>query len=157
MGPTPGRKSRGVRIQVILDQPNPIDTPITCFNQLLHKRSIIACRASHSDLGKTPAASWFEGNQHTTGSLAHICVILTFGPTGFHGDWCQHLVNEWTRTLIKTHDWLARIIGLFVKRQKSFHRPHEIASNVPDAPTLDEPRFKLVFLSAVRTDSSEID
>ena len=130
-------RAGGVRIQVILDQPNPIDIPLTCFNQLLHKRSRIDGCASHSDLDKTPVASWFEGKQHTTGSLAHIFVILTCGPAGCHGDGYQTLVNELTRAFIKTYDWLARIIGLLVKRQKIFHMPNEIASNFPDAPALD--------------------
>ena len=129
-------RTGGMSIQVILDKPNPIDPSITGFAQLLHERRRIAGRASHADLDKTPAAQWFEGHQHTTGSLANIFVILTFGPAGFHGDGDQNLVKELTGSFIKTHDRLTRIIGLFVQRQNIFHMPNEIASNVPDAPAL---------------------
>jgi hypothetical protein len=120
-----------------LDKPNPLDPSITGFDQLLHERSIIDGRASPSDLDNTPAAQWFEGHQYTTGSLAHIFVILTCGPARFHGDGYQNLVNELTGSFIKTHDGLARIIGLFVQRQHIFPMPNEIASNVPDTPALD--------------------
>ena len=80
-------RAGGGRMQVILDQPHPIDTPRMRIDQRWHERRIIDGRASHSDLAKTPVPQRFEGKQHTTRSLANLCVILTCGPAGFHGHW----------------------------------------------------------------------
>ena len=74
--------------------------------------------------------------------MRNIFVILTFGPAGLHRDGSKNLVKELIGSFIKTHDRLTGIIRLFVQRQNIFHRPNEIARNVPDAPALDSARLK---------------
>ena len=54
-------------------------------------------KSSELDLGHIqPAAQWFEGHQHTAGSLANIFVILTFDPARVQGDGYQNPVHELT-------------------------------------------------------------
>src|SRR5215472_9961311 len=99
-----------MRIQIVLDEPNPIDIPIMRFDQLFHEQRIIDRSASRPDLDKAPASQRFKGDKNTTGPLPLIFVILTFDPARVHRDRRDNLTNELTGPFIKTHDWSKRIV-----------------------------------------------
>lgn len=149
----PGR----MRVHVILDQPKTLDHRIRHVYKRLHERRIVNRGTLVSDLDNAPAPQRLDGDKQTTGPLARICGRWTFGPIRFHRDRCENIAQPLTGPFINTHDWMARVIRLFLQVKHIFQMPHEIARDFPTAPALDSPSFELVVLRAVLTDAREMD
>ena len=98
------KHTRGMGVQVVVDELNPLDGRVIRFYQFLHECGVVNCRALLADLNKAPAPQRLEGEQNTTGALALIFVIVTCGPariqlraTGVlhhNGNGERHLPNE---------------------------------------------------------------
>jgi len=131
------KRPRRMGVQVVLDELNPIDGRVIRFDKFLHKCGVVHRRALLADLDKAPAPQRLEGEQNTTGALAFIFVIVTFGSTRFHRYRHKHIAQELTWSFIKAYNGTSTIIRLFVQIKDIFHMPNVVASYFPYAPAFD--------------------
>ena len=94
-----------VGLQVVWDATDDLPSGIRSFAKFFHKTGLVNRCTPLPYLDRSPTSSGLNRQQHTTCAVSHRFIILTFGPSRFHRQWCHNIAAQLTGTLIKTHDW----------------------------------------------------
>jgi hypothetical protein len=153
----PGKRSRRrqylieragrMRIQIILDQPDAVNSRIMQAQEVLQKVRIIDRSASRPGLHVAKPSVGLERQQDTAGAVALIFIIHAPGLSRLHGERDQDIAQQLTRTLIITEQRRAGVIRAGVLIKDIFQVPEILAGNLPEAPAPIQPGFEGIFLT----------
>ena len=103
-----------MRIQIILDQPNFLGRRRIGRDELVHEMGVITSRPLGGHVEKAPAASRLKREQHTTGALTNICIILASWTSRSHRHGGEDIAKELTGPFVKAQNRPFRDIGFLI-------------------------------------------
>src|SRR5919199_3327583 len=144
-------------IEIVHNHPNQFRLRIVPVDQQFHAPCEIVLGAPVRDLDVPPPTAWLKEHEQVTGAVAFILIIIPLGFPGLQGLRLPYLSHQLIGTLVKTHHWIAGVIGLGIEIEQVFHAPDKLPTYAGDAPLPPLPRFEGIFLRVRRTVSSEMD
>src|SRR5688572_17462697 len=147
---------RGVGVEVVLNQDDPLGVRIVDVDQLLDALGPVEAGAAVADHDLAPPSERLADQEQVDDALAHVLVVFFGRAPGGHRQRRRHFGEQLAAGLVQADLREPRVVRAGVDVEHVLHVPDEVGVGLGgDAPALNQPRLEPVCFKVCRTVSYE--